>query len=118
MWQKEVSNERIESQGLSDGLLPHATLAHAATENGFAALLKPPNGRLGRLQRGCRRAFTAIGIEATTQQIALFCYPRQIVRGETLKWWQIKNQARAAKSLGARPAERVGQQRVWRLKAD
>jgi hypothetical protein len=41
-----------------------------------------------------------------------------MMRGERLERWRIDNMARAAKSIGARPAERVGQQRVWRLKAD
>jgi hypothetical protein len=50
----------------------------------------------------------------TTQQLASWCYSREIMRDERLRRWQIGNQARAAKSLGARPMERVGAQRVWR----
>jgi hypothetical protein len=73
---------------------------------------------LGRLERQVRRAFIASGIALTTQILASWCYPRQMMRGERLERWRIDNMARAAKSIGARPAERVGQQRVWRLKAD
>jgi hypothetical protein len=47
-----------------------------------------------------------------------WCYPRQVMRGEKLPRWRIGNMARAAKSIGARPGEQVGRQRVWRLKAD
>jgi hypothetical protein len=117
MWQKEVSNERIESQGLSDGLLPHiARIAHQITEK--SALLKGPKGRFGRLQRQCNRAFSAVaGAALTTQELASWCWPRQWMC-RPLKRWQIDNQARAAKSIGARPMERVGVQRVWRLKSD
>jgi hypothetical protein len=92
--------------------------ARVANKIGIAALLNSPHGRLGRLQRRINRAFIALGIAATTQQIAMFAYPREMARGERLPRWRIRNMARAAKSLGARPAERVGQQRVWRLKAD
>jgi hypothetical protein len=79
------------------------------------SLLKGPKGRFGRLQRQCDRAFIVHGGVATTQQLASWCYPREIMWGERLKRWQIDNQARAAKSIGARPMERVGAQRVWRL---
>jgi hypothetical protein len=81
-------------------------------------LLKGPKGRFGRLQRQCDRAFTVYGGVVTTRQLASWCYPREMMRDERLRRWQIDNQARAAKSLGARPMERVGRQRVWRLKPD
>jgi hypothetical protein len=87
--------------------------AHAATENGDTALLNSPHGRLGRLQRRINRAFIALGIAATTRQIAVFCYPREMTRGERLPRWRIRNMARAARSLGARPVKRVGQQWLW-----
>jgi hypothetical protein len=80
-------------------------------------VLKGPKGRFGYLQKQCNRAFIALGIAATTQQLASWCYPRQVMRGP-LKRWQIDNQARAAKSIGARPMERVGVQRVWRIGAN
>jgi hypothetical protein len=77
--------------------------------------MKGQKGRFGRLQRQCNRAFIAIGNALTTQQLASWCYPREIMWGERLKRWQIDNQARAAKSIGARPGERIGRERVWRL---
>jgi hypothetical protein len=81
--------------------------------------LKGPKGRLGRLKRQCNRVFSVYPDgKVTTQILASWCYPRQVMRGEKLKRWQIDNQARAAKSLGAKPMERVGVQRVWRLKSD
>jgi hypothetical protein len=90
-------------------------LAHTRDiRNGIEAMLKGPKGRFGPLQRQVRRAFIATGNALTTRQLAEWCFPRI----KSPRRWQIDNQARAAKSLGARPAERVGQQRVWRLKAD
>jgi hypothetical protein len=77
----------------------------------FESRLRP----LGRLQRQCRRAFIALGIALTTRELASWFYPRALVRGEKLPRWRIGNMARAAKSIGARPGERVGQQRMWRL---
>jgi hypothetical protein len=81
-------------------------------------LLNSPHGRLGYLQRRINWAFIALGTAAMTRQIAVFCYPREMTRGEQLPRWRIRNMARAAKSIGARPGERIGRQRVWRLKAD
>jgi hypothetical protein len=89
---------------------------HSSKRNGITTLLNSSHARLGKLQRRVLRAFIALGIAATTRQIAVFCYPREMTRGERLPRWRIRNQARAAKSIGARPGERVGQQRVWRLK--
>jgi hypothetical protein len=68
------------------------------------------------LQKRIVRAFIALGIAATTRQIAVFCYPREMTRGERLPRWRIRNMARAARSIGARPVKRVGQQWLWRLK--
>jgi hypothetical protein len=79
-------------------------------------LLKGPKGRFGRLQRQCDRAFIVYDGEVTTRQLAEWCYPRLVLRGERLSRWRIDNQARAAKSIGARPAERTGAERVWRLR--
>jgi hypothetical protein len=70
------------------------------------------------LQRRLWRAFIAHNGVASTRELALWCYPRAILRGERLPGWRIHNQGRAAKSIGARPGEQVGRQRVWRLKAD
>jgi hypothetical protein len=81
-------------------------------------LLKAPKGRFGRLQRQCDRAFDIYRGTATTRQLASWCYPREVMRREKLPRWRIGNMARAAKSLGAKPMERVGVERVWRLKLD
>jgi hypothetical protein len=89
--------------------------AHVSKRNGFAALLNSSHARLGKLERRVIRAFIALGIAATTRQIAVFCYPREMTRGERLPRWRIRNQARAARSIGARPGARIGQQRIWRL---
>ena len=78
--------------------------------------MKADRRPLGRLQRQCRRAFIALGIALTTRELASWCYPRALMRGEKLPRWRIGNMARAAKSIGARPGEQVGRQRIWRLK--
>jgi len=49
----------------------------------------------------------------TTQQLAQWCWA-----SKKLKRWMIGNQARAAKSIGARPMERLGAQRVWRAQSN
>jgi len=100
---------RTESGG------PLGLNANAAKNNEEMSLLKGPKGRFGRLERQCDRAFIVHGGVATTQQLASWCYPREMMWGERLKRWQIDNQARAAKSIGARPMERVGAQLLWRL---
>ena len=58
--------------------------------------------RLGRLQTQCHYAFTALGGEARTSELAEWCRPRLIIleRGKPTRV-QIASHARAARSIGA-----------------
>jgi hypothetical protein len=90
---------------------PAHVCAHLSKRNGFEALLKPPSGRFGRLQRQCYRVFIAHNGAVLTQQMLRWCYPR----GENPPRWRYRNMNRAARSLGAHAMERVGAQRMWRI---
>src|SRR5262245_28333971 len=73
--------------------------------------------RLGRLQRQSRRAFWAsAGPEVSTSELAGWCWARQtLMERRALSRWQRESMIRAARSIGAVRARRIGHEWLWRL---
>jgi hypothetical protein len=73
--------------------------------------------RLGRLQRQSRRAFRASAEpEVSTSELAGWCWVRQtLMEGRALSRWQRESMIRAARSIGAVRARRIGREWLWRL---
>jgi hypothetical protein len=66
----------------------------------------------GRLQRRCRRALLVHRGEASTDQLAEWCWPRL----PALQRKHVLSMARAARSIGAGRVRRVGREWLWRLR--
>jgi hypothetical protein len=73
----------------------------------------PPLG--GPLQRGSRFCFAGHDGEATTSQLTEYCRPELVHRGRRPTEWQMQEQRRALRSIGAIPVRRHGRGWVWRL---
>jgi ABC-type phosphate/phosphonate transport system permease subunit len=73
--------------------------------------------RLGRLQRQSRRAFRASDApEVSTSELASWCWARQtLMERRALSRWQRESMIRAARSIGAVRARRIGREWLWRL---
>jgi hypothetical protein len=71
--------------------------------------------RWGRLQLQTLRAFIAHDGRALTSELAGWCWPELVLVGGKPSWWQLKSQARAAKSIGACRVRRAGREWLWRL---
>ena len=79
---------------------------HRATDKNLERL-NAGFGRWGRLQSGVLYALIDGNGRAKTRTIALYCWDKPP------KPYQIHDQGRAAKSIGARPIRREGREWVW-----
>lgn len=66
--------------------------------------------RWGRLQSRVLYALVDGQGEATTREMAAYCWDESPTSSQMYSQW------RAAKSIGAKPVRRAGRQWIWRLK--